>query len=141
MQTINATDVRNKWSAVIDSVIREKPTFIKRTRDNMMLSDVGTIESLLSAYAFTANSYVENDGSVTLGLIEIDLAENGANEQEAKQKLAQAILEYAEDYYNAFSLWSSAPNRKAHIPYVFKALILNDINKIGGLIACRHGEI
>jgi hypothetical protein len=95
---------------------------------------------LLSAYKFTANKYIEDDGSVTLGLIELDLAENGKDEQEAIKKIAQAILEYSEDYYNEFDIWSSAPNRKSHIPYVFKSLLLNDIEKIGGLITCRPGK-
>ena len=141
MQTMNATQVRNEWSTVVDSVIREKPKFIKRTRDCLLLSDVSVIEDMLSAYEFSAVKYVEDDGSVTLGLAELDLAENGKNEQDAITKLAQAILEYAEDYYNEFSLWYSAPNRKAHLPYIIKALIINDVERIGGLITCRHGEI
>ena len=140
MFTINATEVRNEWSSVVDSVIREKPTFIKRTRDYMLLSDIGIIENFLDAYKFTADKYIEDDGSVTLSLVEIDLAENGKNEQEVLKIMAQAILEYAEDYYNEFSYWAKG-NRKSHIPYVFKALILNDIEKIGGLITCRPGEI
>ena len=140
MLTINATEVRNEWSSVVDSVIREKPTFIKRTRDYMLLSDIGTIENFLDAYKFTANKYIEEDGSVTLGLVEIDLAENGKDEQDAIKKMAQAILEYAEDFYNEFSYWARG-NRKSHIPYVFKALILNDIEKIGRLITCRLGKI
>ena len=139
MLVLNATTVRNEWSAVVDSVIREKPKIIKRTRDYIFLSDIATIESLLSAYSFTADMFSEDDGSITLSLNEIDLVENGANEQAALQKLAAAILEYAEDYYNDFAYWSRG-ERKAHLPYVLKALILNDAEKIGGLIACRPGK-
>jgi len=141
MITINATDARKEWSTIVDSVIREKPKFIKRTHDYMMLSDIHFVERLLEAYRFTARKYEENDGSVTLGLAEIDLVENGINEDEAKAKLSKSILEYAEDYYNEFSFYFSAPNRKHHLPYVIKSLILNDVNKIGALIECRHGEI
>ena len=140
MFTINATDVRNDWSAVVDSVIREKPKFIKRTRDYMFLSDIKVIENLLSAYTFTAEEFLEDDGSVTLSLNEIDLVENGRDKQEAVFNLAKGILEYAEIFYDDFEDWSSAPNRKPHIPYVFKALILNDAEKIGGLIVCRPGK-
>ena len=142
MITINATDVRNNWSSIVDSVVRDKkPKFIKRTRDYMLLSDINIFEGVLSPYTFTADRYVEDDGSITLGLIEIDLAENGKDDDEALKKMAAAILEYAEDYYNEFELWYSAPNRKGHFPYVLKALILNDTAKIGGLITCRPGEI
>ena len=140
MLSINATQVRNEWSAVVDSVIREKPVLIKRTRDRMILSDIRFFSELLSVYTFHAKLFTEDNGSVTVSLDEIDLVENGMTENDAKQKLAQAILEYSEDYYNDFTFWSRG-DRKAHIPYVFKALLLNDVNQIGGILECRHGEI
>ena len=139
MQTINATQVRKSWSEVVDSVVREKPAFIKRTRDCMMLSEVGLIEKMLELYVFNAELFTEDDGSVTISLNEIDLVENGLNQRDAINKLAFGILEYAQDYYNDFTYWYSAPNRKAHLPYVMKALILNDVDKIGRGVTCRHG--
>ena len=139
MTTISATQARNEWSTMIDSVIREKPKFIKRTRDYMFLSDIGIIENLLTAYTFHAEIFSEDDGSITLSLDEIDLVENGPNQHDTLLKLSAAILEYAKDYYEDFSYWSKG-SRKLHIPYVLKALILNDPQKIGGFIQCRHGE-
>ena len=140
MYTMNATDVRRNWSAVSDSAIREKPQFIKRTRDSMLLSSINFKEDLLSGYNFTATEFFEPDGSVTLSLNELDIVENAENQATAKNKLAEAILEYARDYYDDFSYWSKAPNRKSHIPYVFKALLLDDIQKIGECIACQPGR-
>ena len=137
---MSATQVRNEWSAVVDSVIREKPQFIKRTRDYMFLSDVNVLENLLSAYTFHAEVFPEDDGSITMTLNEIDLVENGADEKDALSKMSRAVLEYSEDYYNDFSYWSRG-DRKVHLPYIIKALILNDPDKIGGLIKCRRGEI
>ena len=139
MLTISATQVRSNWSEVVDSVVRHKPAFIKRTRDYMMLSDIGLVEKMLEVYSFHAELFIEDSGSVTISLDEIDLVENGDDEQDAIKKMASGILDYAEDYYNDFAYWYSAPNRKAHLPYVMKALILDDIDKIGGLITCRHG--
>ena len=40
MLTLNATDVRKEWSTVIEKVVREKPQFIKRTRDYMFLANI-----------------------------------------------------------------------------------------------------
>jgi len=140
MLAMNATDVRNDWSSIVDSVVREKPKFIKRTRDYMFLSNLEVLEGLLALYTFNAEIFAEEDGSVTLSLFEIDLIENGKDEQEARLNLAKSILEYSEDYYKEFSFWSSAPNRKPHVPYVFKSLILNDIEKIGELIECHLGK-
>ena len=48
-----------------------------RTRDRMWFSNPDTMSEILSAYHFTAQRFVENDGSVTLSLNEIDLVENG----------------------------------------------------------------
>jgi hypothetical protein len=136
----NSTDVRKDWSLTVDGVIREKPKFIKRTHDYMLLSNLDVIENILSAYSFHATEFAESDGSVTLSLEEIDLVENAPTEQEAKTLLAKSILEYSEDFYREYSIWSSDDNRKKHIPYVFKALILNDPVKIGELISCQPGK-
>lgn len=73
-----AAAVRKEWSAVCDSVIHEKPKFIKRTRDKMWFSSLDTVYEILQAYQFTALKYVEEDGSVTLSLNEMDIVENGA---------------------------------------------------------------
>lgn len=140
MLTMNATDVRKNWSEVSDSVIRERPSFIKRTRDYMMLSSLELMNDLLAAYTFTAERFTESDGSITLSLNEIDLVENAETEAKAKEQLANAILEYAFDYYSEYKVWSTAPNRKAHIPYVFKAIILDDVKQIGECIQCRDGK-
>lgn len=34
--------------------------------------------------------------------------------------LLEDMKEYAQDFYREFDFWSSAPNRKRHIPYVLK---------------------
>lgn len=140
MFVINATDARREWSSIVDSVVREKPQFIKRTRDCMVLSDIGFLENLLSAYTFTAERFIESDGSITLSLNEIDLVENGNTEEDAKQKLAKSILEFSEDFYRDFNYWGTSPNRKSQIPFIFKALILDDFNKIGEIIKCQDGK-
>lgn len=140
MLTLNATDVRKEWSMVIDNAVREKPQFIRRTRDYMMLADIDFLMVLLESYTFSAKVFNEDDDSVTLELNEIDLVANGKDEEEAKENMAREIIDYAEEFYREFNYWSIAPNRKAHIPYVFKALILDDVKKIGDLILCQNGE-
>jgi hypothetical protein len=140
MFIMNATDVRRDWSTVMERVVREKPLFIKRTRDYMVLTDLSLLEELLSAYNFAADCFLEEDGSVTLSLRELDLAENAKTEAEARVLLGQSILDYAEDFYNEFALWSAAPNRKKHVPYVLKALIMDDAARIGESILCQVGR-
>ena len=139
MFAINATTARNKWSSVIESVIREKPAFIKKTRDYLFLSDIDILEKILSAYSFRARILPEDDGTVTLSLDEIGLTENAPDLPGAVSALASAILEYSEDFYKEFAYWSRGSG-KSHIPYILKALILNDTKKIGDLIECRRGK-
>ena len=140
MFTMNATDVRKNWSEISEKAIREKPQFIKKTRDYMMLSSMEFINELLSDYTFSAEEYKERDGSITLSLNELDLVENAATEEEAVSALSEAILEYAVDFYKEFNLWSTDSNRKKEIPYVFKALVLDDAKNIGECIKCRAGK-
>ena len=140
MLSVNATDVRKNWSAVSESVIREKPVFIKKTRDYMMLSNTEFLNMLLSGYQYTAQKFKEEDGSITLSLCELDLVENAETEEKALQLLAVSILEYASDFYQEFHLWATAPNKKKEIPYVFKALALDDTEKIKECIQCRAGK-
>ena len=135
-----ATTVRKEWSTVCDSVIHEKPKFIKRTRDKMWFSNLETVFDILQIYQFTVLKYVEDDGSITLSLNEIDLVENGKDEQEARLNMGKTILEYALDYYNEYEMYSRSPNRKKHIPYIFKALIVDNPEKIGDMLQCQDGK-
>ena len=135
-----ATAIRKEWSAACDSVIHDKPKFIKRTRDKMWFSNLETMSEILEAYQFSAIKYIEEDGSVTLSLNEIDLIENGKNEKEARIQLGKAILEYSLDYYNEYGTYSRSPNRKGHIPYIFKAMIIDDPEKIGDMLQCQDGK-
>lgn len=135
-----ATTVRREWSTICDSVIHDKPKFIKRTRDKMWFSNLETMSVILEAYHFTAEKYTEEDGSVTLSLNEIDLVENGKNEQAARIELGKAILEYSMEYYNNYEMYSHSVNRKQHIPYIFKALIMDQPDKIGETIQCLDGR-
>ena len=138
--TAKATDVRKDWSTICDSVIHDKPRFIKRTRDRMWFSSLDTLTEILKAYSFTAKKFIESDGSVTLSLNEIDLIENGIDEVAARLALGNAILNYSFDYYKEYSLYSHSPNRKAHVPYIFKALIMDNPEQIGEIIICQDGE-
>lgn len=135
-----ATDVRKDWSSICDSVIHDKPKFIKRTRDKMWFSNLDTMAEILEAYLFTAKRFIEEDGSVTLSLNEIDLIENGSDDSSVRYALGHAILEYSMEYYNDYAFYSRSPNRKGHVPYIFKALIMDNPQQIGESILCQDGK-
>lgn len=125
MYTVSATDMRKNWSKNLDVVSRNKPLFIKRTRDDFVLSDLNTFKTILNAYLFK-----EDDNSYTISLDVLDLVENANTKEDAISAMKSAIYEYATDFYNEFNLWSAAPNRKAHIPYIFKALLCDNSEEL-----------
>jgi hypothetical protein len=140
MLVVNATDVRKEWGSFIDSIVREKPKVIKRSRDYIFTASVDMLKEILKPYTFTAEIYKEDDGTVTVSLNEIDLVENASCEEEAVEKLANALVEYAKDYYNDFQYWFSAPNRKSHLPFVLHVLLQDSIEGVKGLIRCQRGK-
>lgn len=125
MYTVSATDMRKNWSKDLDVVSRNKPLFIRRTRDDFVLSDLNTFKTILNAYLFK-----EDDNSYTISLDVLDLVENANTKEDAISAMKSAIYEYATDFYNEFNLWSAAPNRKAHIPYIFKALLCDNSEEL-----------
>lgn len=140
MLTISATEVRKDWSRVLDSVARRRPAFIRRTRDHMVLTSTETLSTLLDTIQYTAFIIPENDGSITLSLDSMDIVVNGATLDAAKTQLAQDIIEYAEEYYADYEEYSKSPNRKAHLPYVMKALIAESPKELEDAIVCRNGK-
>lgn len=139
MDVLNATDVRKNWSETLDSVVHEKPVYIKRTRDEISMVDIRLLNYLLFIYKYRVEKSIESDGSVTLSAVDMDLVVNGLSEDDALDKMVIEIKTYANDYYDEFDLWSKAPNRKSHIPYVLKALSLND-SEIRRDIECLNGK-
>lgn len=141
MLTIKATDARKNWSEVLDSVVRHRPAFIKRTRDYLMLCSVDMMAEFICPAKIIAEVFTEEDGSVTLSTADMDIVAVGSNIGDAKKALAQNIMEYAEEYYEEFERYSKAPNRKSHLPYVMKVLAAKSHEELEGMIQCQAGEI
>ena len=140
MQTMNATDVRKDWSTIMDSVSRKRPLFIKRTRDYMMLASKEDVSTMLSYLKYQVREEVEPDGSITLTTDDMDLIVNAKTEEAAKKLMAEEISEYAEEYFDCYELYHNAPNRRAHFPFVMKALIANSIEEVEEAIVCHAGK-
>ena len=88
----------------------------------------------VNMFEFTASKLIEDDGSVTLSLNEIDLIENAATEMEAKKILAQSIREYAEEYWNNPSYYGTDPYRRKYAPCLKEVLALDDVVMLSGRI-------
>lgn len=107
----------------------------QRTNVNVMKM----LQIFLEQLTFDVSLEREDDGSVTGGIEELDLFANAESEEECLKLLFEDMKEYAKDFYDDFDLWSSAPNRKKHIPYVIKILLSSD-ERLLGAMRCRHGR-
>ncbi len=134
MQTINATDVRREFSQFIDTVVREKPVVVKRNRDYILSISLEQTVNLLANYRFHMNLFSEEDGSITASLNELDLIINTTDRNNLKNLMAQEILDYAEDYFEQFSLYYNSTNRQKQFPYVLKAILADNLEEIAGFI-------
>ncbi|MDP4095168.1 MAG: hypothetical protein Q8920_17675 [Bacillota bacterium] len=134
MFALNASSVRKEWGGFIDSVVREKPQVIKRSRDYIFATNIDQFRIILKAYTFSARLYTEEDGSITVSLNEIDIVANGKDKEDALLKAAQDLKEYAEEYYSDFETCYSSPNRKSHLPYVLNVLCQNSIEGVKSII-------
>ena len=132
--TLNVTEVRAKFSEFIDRVVREKPQLVKRNRDVVTTISLSHMNDLLMVYEFTME-YEETDEGFVGSIEQIDdIIGSGKSIEDLKLNLAEQLIEYAEDYYNDFSKYYNAPNRRAHYPYIFRILIQNDVESVRDLI-------
>lgn len=101
---------------------------------------VDTTYNLLDKYKFTSELFLEENKTFTLSLKEIDLIVNAKNLDDAKRMMAEEILDYARDFYDEYYIWSKALNRQRHIPYIQKALMINDSDEIANSIIITNYE-
>lgn len=134
MQALNATDVRHNFSSFFDTVVREKPQMVRRTRDHLLALSLSQAKVIFDSLRLHAEFFQEEDGSITASLKEIDLVVNADTAQEAIKSLAEDLLEYSLEYYDNFSLYFNAPNRQHHFPYIMQVLIQDDIQGVMNLI-------
>ena len=90
--------------------------------DSVKMFGARILQALLATLTFTVQLVPEDDGSVTGSVEELDLFENSATKDGCMRLLLEDMKDYARDFCSEFALWSSAPNRRKHIPYVAKIL-------------------
>ena len=120
---------------------QEKPTrqetgfFVNEGLKNMY--SPGEVSGRLG---FNISLFPESDGSFTGVVDGLDLIENAETQKDCVALLISAMRDYARDFYREFELWASAPNRRAHIPYVLKILSSSDAQLTEDIV-CRVGRI
>ena len=139
MVSVNATDVRKNWSTYLDSV-RNKPVFIKRTHDFSVLMDIKSLKLVLSYVPITYSKVTDKDGSIVISSNDMDIISTGKNDKEALSNFTNDLIEYAQEFYDEFEFWSSAPNRAKHIPMVLKILTADNSQEVEDMLVCQNGQ-
>lgn len=140
MLAMSSSEVRKEWSEVMDTVVRRGPVLLRRNRDYMMLCSDTTISQIVAGVTIVADQFTEEDGSVTLSAEALDIVVNGPDLETARASLVTDLIEYAEEYFQEFQLYSQASNRKGHLPYVMKALTAKSPKELEGAVVCRVGK-
>ena len=138
MQPISSKKAYQNWNCLVESVLQNRPQIIDHRDDSMVLISATDLSALLSGIRYEATVKQEDDGSITLSLDALDLVVNAPTHEAAKRAMANCISEYAEDYYEDFEMYSAAPNRKGHLPFVIKALVVKKIREIAEAISCHE---
>ncbi len=129
-EMLNATEVRKNWSEFIDGVIHSKPSFIRRNHDYLAAMSLEHLQLILSTYRFSMEYEQEEDGTYSGSIEQIDIVENAETINSLRYKLAEALVEYAQDYMDNFAMYYHSPNRKVHFPYVLTVLAQPDIKSV-----------
>lgn len=138
----SSTDIRNNFSLTIDRAVRERPQFIRRTRDRVVLISDEYLSAILESYKIFCTVEAEEDGSIVITNDAIDdIIANGSTLAAAKRDLANQLLDYAHEFYENFDLYVKASNRRPHLAYVMKILMLGNPASVEELFVCRNGKI
>lgn len=140
MLSVNSTDVRKEFGGYIDTIVRKKPIFIKRSRDYIMGISIDMAKELVKDITFQYERFVEKDGSITLSLVDFDIVVNATDDNKAIDSLLRDLKEYAEEYYNDIEYWSSDKNRKSQFPCILKVLMSNEKDELKESLSCLVGK-
>jgi len=138
----SATVVRNNFSDTIDKAIYDRPQFINRTKDLALLVGAELLNNILSsAVIHYSAEYDKSSKTYVLTNAEIDdILASGETLEDALNDLSNNLLEYAHEYYDEFGLYSRTPNRKAHLPYVIRILMLENPQNVKEMLVCQNGK-
>lgn len=70
----------------------------------------------------------EENGSLTLGMDDLELYAYGESEDQALDELVELI--YTQQYMNDPDRYFHAPNRRHHFSYLFKVLMCNNKEEV-----------
>lgn len=133
METWPMTEARAQLPTLLDRVRHGRWQLIgRRGRAEAVIADAAEVDALLAtAWRFSPEVFVEA-GAVGVYLSELELHALGASLDEALAALADAMLEYAEDWEEHLR---TAPNHRGRAGYVRRIQLAGDAAGVVSLLA------
>jgi hypothetical protein len=95
----------------------------RKGREEALLLRREHLEALLEPFVVRAQVLLEDDGTTTIAVDELEWAVNAPTREEAARELVADLRRYATDYLSRAPIFLRAPNRRAHFPYVLRILL------------------
>lgn len=86
--------------------------------------------------SFSYTKIVDKDGSIVISSNDMDVVSMGKDEQEALSNFTSDLVEYAQEFYDEFEFWSSAPNRVKHIPMILQIISAGNEQEVRNILRC-----
>ncbi len=117
-----------------DVVQRHRPVRIDRgARESGVLLGADEALALVAGCRFHPEVHAEA-GEVSIWLPEFALYGRGASFSEAREDLLDEVRDYVEEYLNEAELYSRAPNRVAHFPFVIRAWLADASGQLADVL-------
>lgn len=145
MTEYSFSQARSSLTEVIDKVQRLAPVVIrprKRSEDESIILSRELMHRLLKecehGLKLVSHFIPEPDSSITLSLEPLGLVATANTREAVIQEMAEELIWYAKEYLDAenIALYSRAPNRKSHLPFVIQIALcdgVDDVVKLAGL--------
>jgi hypothetical protein len=127
------TEARKSLTGVIDRVQNLIPIVIqprKQSEEPTFLFKQALVHQLLSEYKFNFSLVDDEEGSYAYWLNSLDMYGYGETREEAFNSLVEELIIYSKQYTQNPERYFGAPNRKHHLPYVFKVMCCNNPEEV-----------
>ena len=127
-----SSDVYCNWTEFIDTVIHQSPKFVQHDgQDVFMAINFEYLNVLLESVRYVVEiDYDQEENEYIATMDGFWFVEAGKTKNEAIHKLAEQLVDYAQDYFKELDRHFHAPNLKRQFPQIIKALVTTDIEEI-----------
>jgi hypothetical protein len=117
-----------------EAVQRHRPVRIDRgARESGVLLGADEALALVADCRFHPEVYTEAE-EVSIWLPELALYGRGASFSQAREDLLAEVRDYIEEYLDEAELYSRAPNRSAHFPFVIRAWLADACGQLADVL-------